>query len=155
MIIETKIEISAPPIKVWRALCDFPGYSKWNPYREVRGVAALGEKVTIMVGSDPERRYRTRAVICAFEPGARLAFRSGHVLVSRATETFSIEPGRKGTVLRHTADMTGISALLLGRGRIEPRLTKVYERVDSALAKYVTFNTHLGRSPRNSHRPHL
>jgi len=153
MIIETKIEISAPPMKVWRALCDFPGYSKWNPYREVRGVAALGEKITIMVGPDPERRYRTRAVICAFEPGARIAFRTGHLLFSRATETFSIEPSRKGTALRHTADMTGIGAVLLGRGRIEPRLTKVYERVDSTLAKYVTLSAQTGTSLRKSHRP--
>lgn len=145
MIIETEIEISAPPMKVWRALCDFAAYSKWNPYREVRGVAALDEKVTILVGSDPGRRHRVRAVICDFEPGKRLSFRTGNPMLSKATETFSLEPGRKGTLLRHSAEMTGVVVLILGRKRMEPRLSKVYQRVDSALAKYVTHNSQLGR----------
>lgn len=153
MIIETRIEISAPPMKVWRALCDFPGYANWNPYREVRGVAVLGEKVTILVGSDPKRRYRTHAVICALEPGVRLSFRTGNMLFSRATETFSLEPRRNGTVLHHTADMTGLSALLLGRRRIEPRLTKVYERVDSALARYLTLDSQSGGASQKGRRP--
>ena len=153
MIIETRIEISAPPMKVWRALCDFPGYANWNPYREVRGVAALGEKVTILVGSDPDRRYPTRAVICALEPGARLSFRTGNIMFSRATETFSLEPRRNGTLLHHTADMTGLSTLLLGRRRVEPRLTKVYERVDRALARYLTLNSQSGGASRRGHRP--
>lgn len=138
MIIETRIEISAPPMRVWRALCDFPGYSSWNPYREIRGVARLGEKVTILVGSDPEKRYPTRAVICALEPGVRLSFHTGNMLFSSATETFSLESRRNGTVMHHTADLAGLSTLLLGRRRLEPRLTKVYERVDRALARYLT-----------------
>lgn len=152
MIIETEIDISAPTMKVWRALCDFAAYPKWNPYREVHGVAGLDEKVRIMVGSDPDRRHQMRAVICDFEPGKRLSFRTGNPVFSKATETFSLEPGRKGTLMRHSAEMTGVSVLILGRGRIEPRLTNVYKRVDSALAKYVTSNTQLGRRSKG-HRP--
>ncbi|MDP1598465.1 SRPBCC domain-containing protein [Phenylobacterium sp.] len=141
MIVETEIEISAPPIRVWRALCDFEAYSKWNPYREIRGEAGPNEKVKIFVGSDPARRYGMRAVICHFEPGKRISFRTGNPLFSRATETFSLEPIRKGTLLRHSAEMTGVSVLVLGRGRIGSRLINVYRRVDSALAKYVTLTS--------------
>lgn len=153
MIIETEIQISAPPMKVWRALCDFTAYSKWNPYREVDGVAGLDEKVTILVGSDPERRHRVRAVICDFEPGKRLSFRTGNPVFSKATETFSLEPSRQGTLLRHSAEMTGVSVLILGRKRMEPRLIKVYQRVDSAMAKYVTSNSRPGKPLRKGHRP--
>lgn len=152
MIVGTEIEISAQPIRVWRALCDFEAYSKWNPYREVRGAAGPNEKVKIFVGSDPTRRYGMRAVICHFEPGKRLSFRTGNPLFSRATETFSIEPSRRGTLLRHSAEMTGVSVLILGRGRIESRLLNVYRRVDSALAKYVTSTSQPERPPERQRR---
>lgn len=138
MIIQTKIEISAPPMKVWRALCDFGSYPRWHPFHEMLGVAALGEKVTIKIGPIVENRRRVPATISAFEPGRRLSFRSGRTFFSKATETFSLEPGRHGTVLHHSAEMTGIAVLLSGGKRFEPRLLAVYQKTDRALERYVT-----------------
>ncbi|MBT9470800.1 MAG: SRPBCC domain-containing protein [Phenylobacterium sp.] len=143
MIIQTEIEISAPPMKVWRALCDFGSYPKWNPCREVIGVAGLGEKVTLMIGLNPEKRHRMPATINVFEPGRLLSFRTGRALLSKDLESFSLEPGRRGTLLRHSAELRGLSTLLMPRKWFEPRLLSVYQEVDRALEKYVTTGARL------------
>lgn len=137
MIVSCETEIAAPPIKVWRALSDFSTYRRWNPYREVIGSAALGAKVTLMIGPKPEGRRKLRATISIFEPGHRIGFTTGRPLLGRALETYVIEPGRRGTHLLHTAEMNGLGALVLGRRSFEPRLLGVYRRVDDALAKYL------------------
>lgn len=152
MIIETEIEIAAPPMKVWRALCDFGSYGKWNPYREVLGVAAIGQKVTILIGPDPGRRHKLRATISALESGRVLAFDSGRTPFVKATESFTVQPGRRGTLLRHRAEMTGVGVLLFGRRWFEPRLLSVYQKVDKALDKYVTSGAQLKMSARNRRR---
>lgn len=137
MIISSETEIAAPPIKVWRALCDFQAYRRWNPYREVIGVAGLGAKVILMIGPDPEQRRRLPARISVFEPGHRLGFATGRPLLGRALESFIIEPGRRGTRLLHTAEMSGLGALLFTRPASKSNLQGVYRRVDDALAKFV------------------
>lgn len=137
MIIETEIEIAAPPMKVWRALSEFGAYPKWNPYREIQGVAALGEEVTMMIGPDPQKRHRLRATLSGLEPGRVVAFDT-RSLLGRATESFILEPSRRGTRLKHRAEMSGLGVQLLGRKWFDSRLVKVYQRVDTALQLYVT-----------------
>lgn len=149
MIIETEIDIAAPPMKVWRALCDFGGYRRWNPYREIVGVAALGERVTLLIGPDPEKRRKLAARISVFEPGRQLSMASGRRPLGWAIESYRLEPSRRGTRLRHSAEMAGLGIMLLGRRWFEPRLTGVYERVDSALAKHVAS----GPQPRTAAKP--
>ena len=54
--VEAVLDIAAPPMKVWRALSDFASYPRWNPYRGIVGVAALGEKVILQIGPDAAKR---------------------------------------------------------------------------------------------------
>lgn len=137
MIISSVTEIAAPPIKVWRVLSDFAAYPRWNPYRQVSGEAALGAKVTLLIGPKPERRRRIPATIKIYEPGHRLAFQTGRPLLGRAMESFVVEPGRRGTRLVHTAEMKGLGSVIFGSRVFEARLLGVYKTVDDALAKYV------------------
>ena len=151
MIIQTQIEISAPHMKVWRALCDFGSYSKWNPCREVLGVAGLGEKVTLMIGLDPKKRRKIAAVITAFEPGRSLSFRTGRFF-SSDMERFVIESGRRGTLLRHNAELTGLSVIFMRGKWFESNLRSVYDEVNKSLQKYVTSGSQLTMSARNRRR---
>lgn len=151
MIIQTEIEIAAPPMKVWRALCDFEGYRKWNPCRDVVGVAGLGEKVTLMIGLNPKKRRKIAAVISTFEPGRSLSFRTGRFF-SSDTESFVIQPGRRGSVVRHSAEITGLSVLFMRGKWFESNLLSVYGRVNKALQKYVTAGSQLTMSARNRRR---
>ncbi len=151
MIIQTEIEIAAPPMKVWRALCDFGSYRKWNPCRDVVGVAGLGEKVTLMIGLNPKKRRKIAAVISTFEPGRSLSFRTGRFF-SSDTESFVIQPGRRGSVVRHSAEITGLSVLFMRGKWFESNLLSVYGRVNKALQKYVTAGSQLTMSARNRRR---
>jgi hypothetical protein len=151
MIIQTEIEIAAPPMKVWRTLCDFESYRKWNPCRDVVGVAGLGEKVTLMIGLNPKKRRKIAAVISTFEPGRSLSFRTGRFF-SSDTESFVIEPGRRGSVVRHSAEITGLSVLFMRGKWFESNLLSVYGRVNKALQKYVTAGSQLTMSARNRRR---
>lgn len=142
--VEAVIDIAAPPMKVWRALTEFSAYPKWNPYREVVGVAALGEKVVLRIGPDVDKRRPLPARITAFEPGRKLTFTTGRRLLGLATETFDLERSVRGTRLRHVARVAGIGSLLIGRRSFGPSLAKVYQRVDDALAQHVAS----GRQPK-------
>ncbi|TAL36240.1 MAG: SRPBCC domain-containing protein [Phenylobacterium sp.] len=151
MMIDTEIEIAAPPMKVWRALCDFRSYRKWNPCRDVVGVAGLGEEVTLMIGFNPNKRRNIGATISAFEPGRSLSFRTGRFF-SSDTESFAIEPGRRGTLLRHSAELTGLSVMFMRGKWFESNLCEVYDKVNMALNQYVTSGSQLTMAARNRRR---
>lgn len=136
--VETFLDIAAPPMKVWRALSDFRCYPRWNPYREIVGVAGLGEKVVMRIGPVAGRRRSQTARITAFEPGSILTFATGHPLLGAATETFELARSARGTRLRHVAQMKGLGSRLIGERTLGPRLSKIYDRVNDALAQYVT-----------------
>lgn len=67
--IESTIDIAAPPLRVWRILCDFNSYSKWNPYRTIVGEAVQGARVVLFIGPEPARRRKLRAGSPIFSPG--------------------------------------------------------------------------------------
>lgn len=135
--IETQIDIATSPARVWRALCDFQAYPRWNPYREVLGEAVLGRKVVLLIGPDPRKRRRLRATISILEPIRVLAFDSGMGFLARSTESFILAPSRRGTLLRHRAMVGGIAAMQPLRKWFLRRLPPVYRRMDQAFATYL------------------
>ena len=153
MLIQTEIEIAAPPMRVWRVLCDFGAYPKWNPSRQVIGVAGLGEKVTLLMGLNAAKRRKIAAVISAFEPGRSLSFKTGRFF-STDTESFVIGPAKKGSVLVHSAEVTGLGALFMRGEWFQSNLRAVHAEVNKALQKYVTSGSNLTMSARNRRRSH-
>lgn len=47
--IETEIVIDAPVEVVWRVLMDFDGYTKWNPFLTISGIAKIGAKLDLSI----------------------------------------------------------------------------------------------------------
>lgn len=151
--VSTEIDIAAPPMKVWRALCDFPAYRRWNPYREILGRAAIGETVTMRIGPDPAKRRTITAKISAFAPGQELAFTTGRKPWANAVESFRLEPSRRGVRLVHSAQMSGLGALFMRSDRSQAGLVSVYQRVDAALAKYAATGPQPRQAQAHSTRP--
>lgn len=131
--IESTIDIAAPPHRVWRILCDFNSYSKWNPYRTILGEAVQGARVVLFIGPEPARRRKLRAVISDFQSGETLALRSGRPFLSEAVESFHLERTARGTLLRHRTAMSGLAIGLFDNDRFRANLLKVYGGVDKAL----------------------
>ncbi len=138
LVIETTTDIAAPPLRVWRALCDFKTYPRWNPYREIEGAAVLGSKVVLLIGPATARRHRVPATISDFRPGELLTLTSGRPPLSRSTESFVLERSARGTLLRHRAEVATFWAFLLGGDRFKVRLLSVYGAVDQALKQHVS-----------------
>ncbi|MCY1649178.1 SRPBCC domain-containing protein [Caulobacter sp. SL161] len=140
MIIETQIDIAAPPMKVWRALTDFPGYPKWHPFRSIAGEPALGQKVKMAIGATSERRRKVSGRISVLSLGGAIAFDTGSPFL-KGRELFLLTPSRRGTLLRHRTEMTGPAEFLF---RFAPpsvaNLRSASEAADRALDRYLTTN---------------
>ncbi|MBP7703716.1 MAG: SRPBCC domain-containing protein [Caulobacter sp.] len=150
MLVETEIEIAAPPAKVWRILCDFPAYPRWHPYRAIVGQAALGERLSMMIGPNPADRQKASARIGVFKPEEELAFDSGTFL-GRWRETLLFEPTPRGTLLRRRTKLTGLAALVFSFGKWRSNLRSAYVASDKALQKEATAN-HQAKRP-SRYRP--
>ena len=138
LVVETRIDIAAPPMRVWRILCDFQAYSRWNPYREIDGEAVLGARVVMAIGPANAPRRRLKATISAMAPGECFALTSGRPFISRAVESFHLERSARGTLLRHTSEMPEFAIRLFGGDRFRARLATVYGTVDNALKDHAT-----------------
>lgn len=134
--IESTIEIAAPPQRVWRILCDFKSYPRWNPYRTIQGEAVLGGKIVLAIGPNPERRRHLKATIHDLRPGETLALRNGTRPLLDAVESFHLERTARGTLLRHRTEMSGLLVGLFDNDRFRANLLTVYAVVDKALRDY-------------------
>ncbi|MBQ1560224.1 MULTISPECIES: SRPBCC family protein [unclassified Caulobacter] len=142
MIIESEIDIAAPPTKVWRTLSEFGGYPRWHPHWEIDGVPIRGASVYIRIGSNPEKRLRVRARVIGMAPGEEIAFQSGPFF-ARSYEYFHLERSARGTLLRHTNKITGLAALQFKFKAEREKLIRIYSFRLDALSKYVTTSTPL------------
>ena len=78
--IETDIEITASPKRVWSILMDFPAYPQWNPFiRSLSGVAKPGEKLRATIQPEERRAmtFRPRVLKAADQQELRWLGRLG------------------------------------------------------------------------------
>lgn len=155
MIIDTEIDVAAPPMKVWRAITDFPGYSKWHPFRTLSGELAVGQTVKMLIGGVSERRRKDTGRISVLVPGEVIAFDTGYPVL-RTRESFVLAASRRGTLLRHRTEMTGPLEFL---ARLAPpfvaNLRLANELADKALDRYLTTNAPLTSGARKRPRTRI
>ena len=155
MIVETEIDVAAPPMKVWRAITDFPGYPKWHPFRTVTGELALNEKVRMLVITSPERRRKDSGRISTLIPGEAIAFATGN-LILKNTESYLLTPSRRGTLLRHRTEMTGPGEFLFRFAQpFVANMRTASEVTDKALDRYLTTNAPLTTGARKRPRTRI
>lgn len=115
--LETSIEISAPPARVWAVLMAFEAYGDWNPFiRSIRGKAAVGERLEIELHPPNGRPMRFRPVVQAVDAGRRFVWKGslgvGGLFDGR--HRFELEPaGDAATRLRHGEEFGGLLVPLL------------------------------------------
>jgi hypothetical protein len=79
--VRTAIEIEATPERVWSILLDFPSHSAWNPFvRSIKGIAKVGDRVTISVQPQGGRRMTFSPTVLTVIPNRELRWR-GHFLL--------------------------------------------------------------------------
>lgn len=139
--VENRIELSAPPRRVWKVLTTLDDYVRWHPFITSGGKPALGASVDYALRRRDAPKLLTgeARVVLNDEPvafGWRLGVR-GFLAID---ETFHIEPGERGSMLRHSMEGRGALSLLPLRF-LERRWLNMVVKVDEALARHLSGTT--------------
>ena len=130
-----EIEIPASPREVWSALVDFPRYSKWNPYVQIRGVAGSETEIQWSLGSTLlKRRIWMTALVTGFYEPLRLSWSLGSSIFA-VEECFSLEVTQTGTRLQHRVRCRGLVATV-ARGHMRKTIERIVTTSDKRLCRY-------------------
>lgn len=112
-VVETRI--AAPPDEVFRIVCDFAGYPRWNPFTpEVVGRCAPGERVQVLVKLDGQP-FRMPRVVVDVGPGRRFSWRGAawySWLVPGLRAVTCEDDGQGGTRVIDDERLRGISFVM-------------------------------------------
>lgn len=98
-LIEGRVEIAAPPAKVWALVSDLRRMGEWSP--QCTRMLVLGREIklgtrTLNLNRHGKYRWPTTAKVVAFEPNKKLAFR---IVENRSVWTYDLEETPTGTLL--------------------------------------------------------
>ncbi|MFE7457552.1 SRPBCC family protein [Kitasatospora albolonga] len=135
--ITTRIEIAAPPQRVWDVLTDFPGHQEWDPFFvRLEGTPRPGETLAVTIAPPGGKRMDFRPRVVELDAPHRLAW-LGRLLVPgifdgrHSFELSALPDG--GTLLRHSERFSGVLTPF-GRGMLA-RTTAGFETFNDALKK--------------------
>jgi hypothetical protein len=138
--VESRIDIAAPPWRVWRVLTDFDTYSVWNPVlTRVRGCPEEGARLRVRVEPPGRRSALTlNGLVVALETGREVRWRSRLLLLPGLLDgehAFHLEwlAGGRATRLRQAARFTGLLAPFAGTGDRLETAKRGLEAMDAAL----------------------
>ena len=138
--VESRIDIAAPPWRVWRLLTDFGTYSIWNPVlTRVRGCPEEGARLRVRVELPGRRSALTlKGLVVALETGREVRWRSRLLLLpglldgEHAIRLEWLAEGRT-TRLRHAVRFTGLLAPFARFGDTLETAKRGLEAMDAAL----------------------
>lgn len=110
--IETRIEIDAPPERVWREFAAYRNYGDWNPFiRRFDGTVAVGETIEVEIQPPESDAMVFRPEVLEFDAGKRLEWRGRFLLPGIFTgqhrfELVALEGGR--TLFKQSEKFNGI-----------------------------------------------
>ncbi|MEW5683298.1 MAG: SRPBCC family protein [Pseudomonadota bacterium] len=115
----------AAPEEAWRLLTDFGRYPLWTRALEIEGAATPGAPLNysfrIWREDGADRRVTFPGIVDVVEPRHEMRWSLGVPAIFDLRFRFALVPGPGGTVVRHTAEASGLVADTL-RGRLERQL---------------------------------
>lgn len=137
MILQTQIDIDAPPERVWSVLTDFERHPAWNPFiREISGEVRKGARLYVRLGPPGGRVMTFKPTVTEAEANRSFAW-LGTLFLSRlfaGEHQFrleSLDNGRR-TRFHHGERFSGILVPLM-RGSLETGTRAGFEQMNQAL----------------------
>lgn len=136
MDLVTRIDIDAPPRRVWDVLTDFDHYHEWNPFAQIAGRPTEGARLHVELTPPNGRTTRFRPTVTRVEKGRELRWH-GHLLVPGLFDgdhRFVLESvdGGERTTLTHAEEFTGVLSPLVWRF-IGTETERGFEEMNAAL----------------------
>ncbi|UFH60174.1 SRPBCC domain-containing protein [Sulfurovum mangrovi] len=116
--LETNIEISASPEKVWSILCDFQKYPEWNPFiKELEGEAKVGEKLKVRISPPHSKAMVFRPTVKNVIENREFSWLGRFLFpgIFDGEHSFNIEPTKSGALLTQKENFSGLLVPLLWR----------------------------------------
>lgn len=116
-LIETAIEIDAPPSRVWTLLTDFARMPAWNPFiKSISGSLMQGARLSVYIVPPGKSGLRFKPTVLSVRPERELRW-LGHVLfagIFDGEHYFLLEPiGENRTKLKQGEKFSGLLVGLL------------------------------------------
>lgn len=102
--IETRIDIDAPPSRVWAMLTDFPAMSGWNPFiRSISGELTQGGLLSAVIGPPGKSGMRFRPTVLVVRPEQELRWKGPLFIpgLCDGEHYFLLEPNGTGVRFTH------------------------------------------------------
>jgi hypothetical protein len=117
-ILDTEIDLDAPPQRVWEELVDFPAWKEWNPFiPAMTGKPEVGARLQMTVSPPGLKPMEFRPTVFAVEPGQAITWGGSFLRFAfRGDHSISLEPlANGGTRVRQRERFRGPMALFMGR----------------------------------------
>jgi hypothetical protein len=136
MELTTRVEIDAPPERVWAVLTDFERYHEWNPFMNVVGRANDGARLHVELFPPGGRTSRFRPTVTRVDAPRELRW-LGHLATAGLFDgehRFVLDPidGGSRTSLTHAESVSGVLAPVVWRF-VDTATGRGFEAMNAAL----------------------
>lgn len=137
-VLDTYIDIDAPPERVWQVLVDLPAWKEWNPFiPSITGKLEVGARLQITVSPPSMKSMEFKPEVFAVRPCEEMIWGGSFLLfIYRGDHAILLEPLPGGrTRFRQRERFRGPMVLLM-RGMFEPT-EQGYHQMNEALKRRV------------------
>ena len=116
-LIDTRIEIAAPPLRVWSVLIDFARFPEWNPFiTRIEGAPKPGARLRVEIKPPGKSAMTFTPVVVAARPGKELRWRGRLLLPGIFDGEHAFELEERGGIcsFRQSERFSGLLVPLLG-----------------------------------------
>lgn len=134
-VLETEIQISAPPERVWAVLTDLEKYQEWNPFiREARGQVKVGDKLTVRIFPPDSKAMEFKPVVKSVVENREFSW-LGRFLIPGLFDgehIFQLKQNESGTLLIQKEHFSGMLVPLLWKS-LDKNTRAGFEQMNRAL----------------------
>ena len=134
-VLETRIQISASPEKVWSILTDFKTYPEWNPFiKNAQGQVKVGAKLKIDLSPPHAKAMVFQPMVKSVVENREFSW-VGHFLfpgIFDGEHIFNIKPTEPGSLLIQKENFSGLLLPLLWES-LDKDTREGFEQMNQAL----------------------
>jgi len=134
-VLETEIQISVSPERVWAILTDLEKFSEWNPFiKNVEGQAKVGERLTVHISPPNGKEMVFKPTVQSVIENKEFSWLGRFLFpgVFDGEHVFKIEPNDSGSLFIQKENFSGLLVPLFW-GSLNENTRAGFEKMNQAL----------------------